>query len=441
MAGRHAAPGHGLAWAKPTLGRRLEWLTPAWWRRPVASILAGTIVLSLGKGAWVTCWAVFFIRFVGLSPSEFGFGITAVGVVAIVAGGALGYVADRVGSTETLTGLTIVQGLAVAAFSVVRGFWPIMIITGVMLAAQRAVPGVRIAVISGLTTDKDRLIGISTNRVASQSGIVVGSVIGGVVLAFDNRPAFLTMVLFYGAMLLLFAVLTAIRVPHVESLADRKVKRRVLALRDRPFLTLAMLNGLLALCWGMLDSGVPLWITHHTRAHLWIISVLMGLSAVVTVLFQNRVSMKGATVAGAMRLALWSGVALALSCAVFAATYHGSGVVVQAVLVTATILYVAGELCFTGSGFGLSVGLTPGDAHGEYQGVFTTGQSAALTLAPGIMAALLVGLGVAGWFVLAALYLIGGVGSVAAGRWALRSAHVDRVPADAAEPLPARSHA
>ena len=147
---------------------------------------------------------------------------------------------------------------------------------GVMLAAQRAVPGVRIAVISGLTTDKDRLIGISTNRVASQSGIVVGSVIGGVVLAFDDRPAFLTMVLFYGAMLLLFAVLTAIRVPHVESLADRKVKPRVLALRDRPFLTLAMLDGLLALCWGMLDSGVPLWITHHTRAHLWIISVLMG---------------------------------------------------------------------------------------------------------------------------------------------------------------------
>jgi hypothetical protein len=102
---------------------------------------------------------------------------------------------------------------------------------------------------------------------------------------------------------------------------------------------------------------------------------------------------------------------------------------------------VAGELFFTGSGFGLSVGLTPGDAHGEYQGVFTTGQSAALTLAPGIMAALLVGLGVAGWFVLAALYLIGGVGSVAAGRWALRSAHVARVPADTAEPLPARSHA
>ena len=102
------------------------------------------------------------------------------------------------------------------------------------------------------------------------------------------------MVLFYGAMLLLFAVLTAIRVPHVESLADRKVKPRVLALRDRPFLTLAMLDGLLALCWGMLDSGVPLWITHHTRAHLTDHQRAHGLSAVVTVLFQNRVNMKGA---------------------------------------------------------------------------------------------------------------------------------------------------
>jgi hypothetical protein len=41
-------------------------------------------------------------------------------------------------------------------------------------------------------------------------------------------------------------------------------------------------------------------------------------------------------------------------------------------------------------------------------------------LAPGIMTLLLVEWSVAGWFVLAAVYLLGGFGTLFAGRWALR---------------------
>jgi hypothetical protein len=37
------------------------------------------------------------------------------------------------------------------------------------------------------------------------------------------------------------------------------VKRTVLVLRDRPFLVVTQLNGLLAVNQGMLDSGIPLW--------------------------------------------------------------------------------------------------------------------------------------------------------------------------------------
>lgn len=369
-------------------------------------------MLSLGKGAWFTCWAIFFIRSVGLSAAEFGIGITVAGVIGVIAGAPFGYLADRLGARETLIGLVIVQGLAIFSYAFVHGFWSAMVVTCVVVGAERSASGIRIAVISGLTSDADRLHSISTARVLTQGGIVVGTVIGAVVLSLDSRPGYLALVFGYAAASLVFAVLLAWRVPHVASLGDRKVKRKALALRDRPFLLITLCNGLLALNWGMLESGMPLWITTHTHAPAWIIGVIMGANAVAMVLFQNPVTKAGTTVADAGWLGLWSGIVLAAACAFFTFSYRGAGTAVIVALLVAAAVHVIGELLFVGSGLGLSVGLTPPDAHGEYQGMFATGQAIAMIIAPGIMTALLVGWGVLGWFVLATLYVLGGIGTI-----------------------------
>ncbi|MEU0003931.1 MFS transporter [Streptomyces sp. NPDC006314] len=411
---------------------RPEWTTLAWWRRPVGPVHVAALVLSLGRGAWFTCWAMFFIKSVGLTEAQFGVGITLAGVAGLALGAPLGYVADRVGTRETLVVLTLVQGFAILSYAVVRDFWVIVAVTCVMIAAERSTPAIRVAVISGLTPPGDeRLEGISTARVMTQAGIVVGALLGALVLSADSRTGYLSLIVVYGAANLLAAALL-LRVPHVRSLSDRKVRRGVLVLRDRPFLAATLFNGLLALNWGMLDSGVPLWITAHTRAPLWVMGLLMGFNAVVIVLFQNRVSRAGVTVAGAGRLGLWSGLLLAASCGVFAATYHGSGTYVLVVLFLAAVVHVVGELFFVGSGFGLSVGLAPQDAHGEYQGMFNSGQAAAMMLAPGAMTVLLVEGGRLGWFVLAAVYVVAGLGTAATARWALH----DRGAGVTSEPEP-----
>lgn len=399
---------------------RPGWTTAAWWQRPVGPVYLASLALSLGKGAWFTCWAMFFLHSVGLSTTEFGFGITAAGVLGMLAGGPLGYLADRLGARETLIALGVVQGLAILSYTLVHGFWPAVLVTCVMIAADRATPGIRIALISGLTTGEERMESISTNRAMTQGGIVVGALAGAYVLALDNSIGYLGLVLVYGTSAIGCSALLR-RVPHVESLNERKVRRNVLVLRDRPFLLITLFNGVLALSWGMLDSGVPLWITQHTQAPLWVMGVLMGANAVVVVLFQNRVSRAAVTVRGAARLGLWSGVLLAVSCVAFAGTDDGSGTRVLLLLAVGAAVHVVGELFFVSSGFGLSVALTPDDAHGEYQGMFSTGQAAALAFAPGLMTVLLVDGGVAGWFVLAGVYLVGGVGTLAASQWAQRS--------------------
>jgi hypothetical protein len=394
--------------------------TVAWLREPVGPIYLAAAVLSLGRGAWLTCWVIFFTHSIGLSTAEFGIGITAAGLVGLIVGSPLGYLADRVGARETLIGIGVVQGLTVLCYSFAQGFWAVCLIACVAVSAERAAPGVRIAVIAGLTTAKERLRAISTMRVVTQSGVVLGTLVGSLILYLDTRAAYLGLVLCYGLLNIVFAFLL-VRVPRVESLADRKANRKVLVLRDRPFLLVTLLNGLLMLNWGMLGSGVPLWIMAHTGAPIWIAGMLMGFNSLVTVLFQRRASRQADTVTGAARLGVRAGITLACSCPIFASTYHASGVVVVVVFLIAAAVHVVGELWGVASGWGLSVGLTRHQAHGEYQGMFAAGTAGAQMLAPGVMTLLLVDWGVAGWFALAAVFLIGGVPMTAVSRWATRA--------------------
>jgi MFS family permease len=407
--------------------RRPEWASVAWWRRPVGTVYLASLVLSVGRGAWYACWALFFINSVGLSTAEFAVGITAAGVVGMIAGGPLGYLADRWGPKETLLALGVVEGLSMLSFLFVDGFWGAVVVTSVLVTAERAMSGVRTAVVAGMVRDEERLHSISTSLVMTQAGLVVGAGFAAIVLAADSRPGYVALVLFCGTANLAFVWFLR-RVPHVESLRDRKLTRSVLVLRDRPFLVLILLNGLLALCYGMLSSGVPLWLAHHTDVHPAVISVLHGINAVTIVLFQNRVTRAGQTVRSAGRLGLWSGVLLAVSCVLFATSYEGGGAGVLAVLVVAAFVHVVGELYFTASGIGISVGLTREGAHGEYQGAFNTGANASIMFAPGIMTVLLVDWNVVGWFVLGVVFLVAGAGTM------LVAGREERVRAAAVEP-------
>ncbi|WP_410656966.1 MFS transporter [Amycolatopsis sp. lyj-112] len=399
--------------------RRPGWTRSDFWQAPIGPIYVATLVQAVGRGAWYTCWALFYLRSVGLSPAEFGIGVTAAGVVGMLAGMPFGYLADRVGPREVLIVLSVVQGLATIALAFISGFWAVMLVTCAVVMAERAGPGIRIAVVSGLTSGPGRLKAISNCHIMKETGAVAGSLVGGFVLFFDSRPAYVALVAFCGAAHLVFALLVS-RVPHVESLRERKIRRKVLVLRDRPFLVFTVLSGVLALNWGMLDAGLPVWLTTHTQAPPWTMGALMAFNGVVIVLLLNRFTQAASTVPRAGRLGILAGVTLGASCVVFATTDGGTGTVVIVLLFVAAAVQVVGELFFVSSTYGLAVGMTKEDAHGEYQGMFTSGTGAAMMLAPGLLTALLSGWGVAGWLLLGALFVAAGVGLPLAGRWSMR---------------------
>jgi hypothetical protein len=376
----------------------------------------GTFLSAIGSGAWYTSWALFLTRSVGLSPAQVGLGMTVAGGVGLLCATPLGWLADRVGAREVYVALLAVQGAVSLAYLAVGGAAAFVLVACVAEAA-RASGGARNALVLGLCErEDDRLAALGALRSVSHFGWALGAVAGAVIIGVDSRPAYVALLLLNAASYFAYALLV-LSLPRVAVAPERRGLRVV---RDRPYVTLAGLMGVLALCWAMMSSGLPLWVALHTDAPRSISAVIVVVNSLAIALLQVRVSRAMVAPAVAARGALLSGTLLAASCVLFALTAGGAGAGVIAVLVAAGAVHTAGELVFVAASWGLSVPLMPPDAPGEYQGVFATGEATALMMAPALMTTLVADWGQPGWFVLAAIFAVPAAAVIPATRWALR---------------------
>lgn len=405
---------------------------------PVRVMAVATLITTVGTGLWYSSWAIFFTRSVGLSSDQLAAGITAAGLLGLVVATPVGRLADRVGPREVLMVVTSVQAVAMAAYTLVHGFGTFLAVAAVAITAERAYLGVRMALVTGLIADheptgdaeadaahreevqRERLDVLAYLRSVNHVGFAVGAALAAVVLQADTRPVYVAMVVLNAATFAAYVALLT-RVPRVAPCAAASPDRPVAVVRDVPFLVVTALSSVLALCWGMLSTGVPLWITEHTGAPHWAQAMVVFLNAVGVAAFQRRASRGSDAPERAARAAARAGVLLAVSCLVFAASWHTAGALAVAVLLAAAVIHVVGELLYAASAWGLSIALMPDNAHGEYQGMFAAGTAVVQMVAPALMMLLVVGWGVAGWLVLAGVFLAAGLPTVAVARWAAAS--------------------
>jgi hypothetical protein len=216
------------------------------------------------------------------------------------------------------------------------------------------------------------------------------------------------------------------RLPHVRPTgnvldAEGNRYKRTLVLRDLPYVSVNLLGGLLAVNWAILSTAVPLWVSRATHLGTWIVSVLVVINAGFIALFQRQVTRNNDEPTRAARTTMLATAAFAVACAVFAASGSRGGAIAALILIVAALVHVTGELLWVAGAWGLSIGLMPDHHHAMYQSVYGTGESAALVFAPALMTLIVIGLGVTGWMVLAAIFLVTGVAIRAATAWAVRT--------------------
>jgi MFS family permease len=386
----------------------------------LSRLAAGTLVSAIGNGAWYTSWAIFLTRWIGLSPAAVGLGMTLAGACGVAAATPLGWIADRVGAREMFAALLVLQGLSAGAYVLVRGTASFLLVSCLAQIAGSGTGGPRNALVLGLCDHQARLEALGRLRAISHIGWALGAIVGGAVIAIATQPAYLALLALNGGTYLVYAALV-VSVPRVAT--PRRETRRIglRVIRDAPYMSLAGLMGVLALCWAMLSSGLPLWVTLHTHAPRSISAVVVLISSVGIAAFQVRVGRGITAPRAAATGTLLSGCALASSCVLFALTAGGGGLTAVVLMVAAAGLHLAGELLFVASSWGLSVPLMPPDAPGEYQGVFATGEALALMAAPALMTTLIAGWGQPGWIVLACIFLVPAVTAIPVTRWALRT--------------------
>lgn len=375
---------------------------------------------SVGDGAYYTTSALYFTQVVGLAPARVGLGLTVGWAVGSLVGVPLGRLADRRGPRGTAVLLALATGLAVASFTVVRGFVPFVLVACAYAAAQSGLAAARQALLAGLVSAEERTRLLAHLQSTLNAGLAVGAGLGGLALHAGTRTAYLAVFTLDAVSFLVCAALL-LRLPSVTPMPGRR-RGGLGVLRDRPYALVALLNTVLLLRLPLLSLVLPLWITRRTDAPAWLVSALFVLNTGAVMLFQVRAARRVTGLASAVRALHRAGWVMLAACVVFALSAGASTGVAVAVLVAGAALQVAAEMGQSAGSWQLSFELAPADRVGEYQGLFGTGVTVARTLGPLVLTALLVEWGTPGWLLLGGAMLAASYAMGPAAR-AARRAH------------------
>jgi MFS family permease len=385
-------------------------------RGPIRTFAAITLANTVGNGLLATTVVLYFTHVEGLGGGQVGLGLTIAGLFGLLVGVPVGHLADRRGPREVLVAILFCEAAAVAAYAVTRSFAAFLVVASLVITLNRAESAVRQGLIAQILAPERRVRGRAVLRSVTNVGFAVGSAIAAIAIAIDTQAAYDVLIL-GDALTYILAALMTTRLPHVAPQPPQQDGPRLIVLRDRPFLAVMGLIGIMTLHFSLLDVGIPLWVG-HTAAPRVTVAIVFILNCVLVALLSVPMARGSDTIGGAARAAAIAAVLLAASCVVFALAAGPSGAVAAAaIVITAGIVECFGEMAQAASSWGLGFGLAPEHAQGQYQGMVSTGFSLATMVGPLLMAGI-VAAGTAGWLLLGALFLAAGFATVPVTAWA-----------------------
>lgn len=372
-------------------------------------LIAAAFVNAFGNGAYLTTGVLFLTRVAGLSPAAMSAGLSIGAFAGMVAMTPLGYLADRYGPKRLLIGAMLVLSAAYAALLEIHTLPSFAALSCLIAVAMALTKGANGALTSGSVPPGDRIRVRAVLRSTTNAGVGLGTLAGSLPLLLHNHRAYAAVLLANSASFLIAAaILTRARtVPPQPRAADGP---RLVALRDRRFLAFAALDGLLTSTFNdLIAIGLPLWLAARTHAPLWLISVALVINTAGCVLLQVRTTRGVEGVAAGARFSRRGAAVIALACVVFGLTAGLPSPVVGLLVVLAAIVHVLGELFMSTGSWAIVFGLAPETSQGQYQGTYFAGRQVGDIVSPPLITICVLGLQVAGWFVLSVLFVLGGL--------------------------------
>ncbi|MDG4821064.1 MFS transporter [Asanoa sp. WMMD1127] len=383
-------------------------------------LMFATFVNTFGNGAYLATAALFLTRSVGLTAGQVAAGLSAGALAGIALATPMGALADRWGPRRVAVAALVTLACCFAGLTLVHHLWSYVVVACVVAVGDATVRAATGALIAGAVPPAQRVRTRAFVRSTNNAGIALGTAVAAGPLLLDSRAGYLA-VLWGNAVTYLLAAAVFTRVGVVARVARPAAGPRLVALRDRPFVAFALVDGLVAALYnGLLALALPLWLVSRTHAPAALVSAALLVNTIGCVTLQVWASRGTDTAVAAVPVSRRGALVVAASCVLFGLT-AGRGARVAGVLVLgAAAVHVLGELWLSSATFAVAFDLAPDWAQGQYQGALQTGRQIGNMLAPPLLTALVIGWGGPGWLGLSAVFAGAAVAYPPIVRWALR---------------------
>ena len=384
-------------------------------------LAVATLVNQFGSGAYLATSALFLTRSVGLTPAQVGLGLGIAALAGIVLTTPLGYVVDRIGAKAVfLASLVLLAGLF-AGLTLVHSFWVYTALACAIATADATAKAASNTLIATSVAPEQRLRVRAFVRSTSNAGVALGTLAGGIPLMLNSRAGYVAMLLGNAASFAVTAVIVA-RIRSVAAVARPADARRVVALRDRPFLAFALVDGLMAAMYnGLLSLALPLWLVAYTHAPVALVSMALLINTLGCVFLQVWASNGTHDAAAAIPVGRRGALVVGAACLIFAVTSGQPSWLVATLVAIAAVVHVLGELWQSSATWAVVYDLAPDWAQGQYQGAYLSGRQIGNMATPPLLTALVIGVGAGGWVAVGGIFVVAGLAYPAIVRWGLRT--------------------
>lgn len=393
----------------PTLLGRLAPPSPLAGRLSLQSVL-----FALGEGTFMAGSAVFFTQVVGLTAAQVGLGLTLAGVAAFVAAYPMGRLVDRVGPKRAWAASAIGQASMFAVWPLVdsfAGYVAMAVVMEVLGALGSTAHG---AYTIDVLPPRERVSSRAYLYSALNVGFTLGSLLGGIALAFESLTLIELVPLFTAGVFVVnaFFVTRLPKAPHdLRSAEERAVKIPGPGpLRNAGWLLTMFFGGVLWTNQVILNVVIPLWLVERTDSPWSVLALLFGTNTVMCIFLPLAAARGVRDRPTALRAIRVSTVFFTVSCLVTLSTHHTIGWITIALFFLGHVTLTGAELFLSAASWTFEAELMDPRRRGEYQGAAELASTLGRVWAPAAYTFLAMSWGATGWLVIAAVVAAAGAG-------------------------------
>jgi MFS family permease len=376
------------------------------------SALAGrlatqSLLFALGEGTFMTGSAVFFTQIVGLSAAQVGLGLTIAGVAAFVAALPAGKLVDRYGPKRMWALSAIGQASLFSVWPFIDSFVGYVAMAVIMEVVGSLGGAAHGAYTIDVLPSDERVKSRAYMYSALNVGFTLGSLLGGIALAFESNAVLQSLPWFTTVAFLVNAA-AILRLPNASHDERTPEKRREKIpgpgpLSNPGWMLTTFFGGVLWTNQVLLNIVIPLWLVEETDAPRVLLAFLFGTNTVMCIFLPMAAARNVRDVTTALRATRVSTVFFVVSCLITLATHDTLGWVTIALVWLGHVTVTGAELYLSAASWSFEAELMDPRRRGEYQGAAEFSSTLGRVWAPAVYTFLAMSWGAAGWLLIAAI--------------------------------------